>query len=118
VVLFLLSSKVYSPQYGLWLLPWFVLALPDLRLWLAFETIDVAVFVTRFHWFGTLAAVGEASGPSWIRFEVALWIRGVVLLASLIAWVLRRPEPLAIEALDLPPAQDADTHADPIGAGA
>ena len=29
IALFLLTNKVYSPQYGLWLLPWFALALPS-----------------------------------------------------------------------------------------
>ena len=52
--LFLLSNKVYSPQYGLWLLPWFALALPHLWTFLAFSLADVAVFVTRFSWFGRM----------------------------------------------------------------
>ena len=51
---FLLTNKVYSPQYGLWLLPLFALALPDLRAFVAFAVADVAVFVTRFWWFGHL----------------------------------------------------------------
>ena len=29
LVIFLLSNKVYSPQFSLWLLPWFALALPE-----------------------------------------------------------------------------------------
>ena len=45
---FLLTNKVYSPQYGLWLLPWFALVFPDLRIFLAFEATEVAVFITRF----------------------------------------------------------------------
>ena len=115
LVLFLLSSKVYSPQYGLWLLPWFALALPDLRVWLAFEAVDVAVFVTRFHWFGTIPAFGVASGPAWTRFQVAIWMRGAVLVDSLLVWVLRRPEPLAIEALGLAPQPGVDARNDPSG---
>ena len=54
LVLFLLTNKVYSPQYGLWLLPWFALALPRMRAFVAFEIADVAVFVTRFWFFGEL----------------------------------------------------------------
>ena len=54
MVLFLVTNKVYSPQYGLWLLPWFALALPSMRPFVAFEVADVAVFVTRFWFFGEL----------------------------------------------------------------
>ena len=52
LVLFLLTNKVYSPQFSLWLLPWFALAFPRLGWFAAFELADVAVFVTRFSWFG------------------------------------------------------------------
>ena len=98
LALFLLVNKVYSPQYGLWLLPWFVLALPDLRVWIAFEIADVFVFVTRFHWFATYPALGA----SWTRFEAAIWIRAAVLVVALAAWLLRRPERLAIETTPAP----------------
>jgi uncharacterized membrane protein len=96
LVLFLLSNKVYSPQYGLWLLPWFALALPDLRLFAAFEAADVAVFVTRFSWFGRLSDVG---GLPIGAFEIAVLVRAVVLAACLVAWFRRREgaaEPVAL----------------------
>ncbi len=76
IVLFLLSNKVYSPQYGLWLLPWFALALPRLVTFLAFSLADVAVFVTRFTWFGRLEG---APGASQELFEVAVLVRAAVL---------------------------------------
>jgi uncharacterized membrane protein len=87
LVLFLLSNKVYSPQYGLWLLPWFALALPELRLFAAFEAADVAVFVTRFSFFARLQDLG---GLPFDAFEVALLVRAAVLVACLLAWVRRR----------------------------
>ncbi|HZD18040.1 MAG TPA: glycosyltransferase 87 family protein, partial [Actinomycetota bacterium] len=58
LVLFLLTSKVYSPQYSLWLLPWFALGLPNLRLFVAFEMADTAVFLSRFSWFARLEGLG------------------------------------------------------------
>ena len=60
LVLFLLSNKVYSPQYGLWLLPFFALGAVDLPTFVAFEAADVAVFVTRFSFFGRSDAASEA----------------------------------------------------------
>jgi uncharacterized membrane protein len=94
IVLFLLSNKVYSPQYGLWLLPWFALALPRLVTFLAFSLADVAVFVTRFTWFGRLEG---APGASQELFEVAVLVRAAVLLWCVIWWIRRAHEPLEIE---------------------
>jgi uncharacterized membrane protein len=104
LVAFLLTNKVYSPQYGLWLVPWFVLALPDLRLFVAFEAADIAVFATRFTWFGRLAA--ETGDPAFAgfsgvplgAFELAVLLRAAILVVCLVAWVLRSsdaPSPLA-----------------------
>ncbi|MGZ5352383.1 MAG: glycosyltransferase family 87 protein [Actinomycetota bacterium] len=100
LILFLLSNKVYSPQYGLWLLPWFALALPDLRLFAAFQIADVAVFVTRFSWFGELSGFG---GVPIGAFEAAVLVRAAVLVVCVVAWV-RRPAPAARPATDDEPA--------------
>jgi uncharacterized membrane protein len=86
IAAFLLTNKVYSPQYGLWLLPWFALALPSLPLFAAFEVADVAVFVTRFSWFARLSDLG---GLPIGAFQVALVVRDAVLILCLVAWVLR-----------------------------
>jgi uncharacterized membrane protein len=91
VVAFLLTSKVYSPQYGLWLLPLFALALPSLRAFVAFSLADLAVFVTRFWWFGHLE--GLTGVEQWM-FELAVLIRAAVLVSCLVLWVLREPEVL------------------------
>jgi uncharacterized membrane protein len=100
LILFLLSNKVYSPQYGLWLLPWFALALPDLRLFAAFQIADVAVFVTRFSWFGELSGFG---GVPIGAFEAAVLVRAAVLVVCVVAWV-RRPAPAARPATGDEPA--------------
>ena len=97
LVAFLLTNKVYSPQYGLWLLPWFALSLPNAALFAAFEVADVFVFVTRFSWFGRYSGHG---GASLRLFQIALIIRAVVLVGCLVAWVLRKQdEPLPTTAL-------------------
>ena len=97
LILFLLTSKVYSPQYGLWLLPWFALAFPDLRWFVAFQVADVAVFVTRFLFFARLQDVGEGL-PQW-SFDVAVIIRAVILVGCVIVWARRSSTPEVIEPL-------------------
>lgn len=95
VIAFLITNKVYSPQYSLWLLPLFALSLPNVRLFMAFELADVAVYYTRFRWFGGLqveenAPIDEGL-PAW-AFKAALVIRMAILVAALVAWVLARSD--------------------------
>jgi uncharacterized membrane protein len=91
LVAFLLTGKVYSPQYGLWLLPWFALALPNLRLFVAFEVADIAVFVTRFQFFADYADVGPGL-PFW-AFEIAALARAAVLIVCVAVWIRTPVEP-------------------------
>jgi uncharacterized membrane protein len=91
LVLFLLSNKVYSPQYGLWLLPWFALGMVDLRAFIAFESIDVMVFFTRFSFFGRTSGYG---GLPFGVFEIAIVLRTIVLIWCLAQWVRRRTREL------------------------
>jgi hypothetical protein len=92
IVLFLLTTKVYSPQYSLWLIPWFALVLPDLRLFVAFEAADVAVFATEFWWLGRY--FNDDGLPVW-PMEVAVVARAVVLVLIVIAYVRRPTLPAA-----------------------
>jgi uncharacterized membrane protein len=91
LVAFLLTGKVYSPQYGLWLLPWFALTLPNLRLFVAFQLTDIAVFVTRFQFFAGYADVGPGL-PFW-AFEAAALVRAAVLIVCVAAWIRAPVEP-------------------------
>lgn len=90
VAAFLLTGKVYSPQFSLWLLPLFALSLPSLPLFAAFSAAELAVFVTRFRWFSELA--GQDGGVPFWTFEVAILVRAAVLVWALVLWV-RRPTP-------------------------
>ena len=110
LVVFLLTTKVYSPQFSLWLLPWFALALPNLRLFIAFETIDVVVFLTEFGWIG--AANGLQGGltdiPTWV-FELAILGRAAILMICVIEWIRRRETPPQPQPL-LPISGELRTH--------
>lgn len=89
VVAFLLTNKVYSPQYGLWLLPLFALCLPSVRTFVAFSIADVAVYYTRFRWFGELEPT-ISDGVPFGSFKLALLVRMAVLVLAVVLWV-RRP---------------------------
>jgi uncharacterized membrane protein len=104
LICFLLSNKVYSPQYSLWLLPWFALTMPRLGRFVAFESADVAVFVTRFWFFGTYTGVLH-----WVPqgvFEIAIGVRMAVLVWCLIGWVRDQIPPrglVAVQRAEAPP---------------
>jgi uncharacterized membrane protein len=95
LVSFLLTNKVYSPQYGLWLLPWFALTMPDIKRFIAFEVTDVAVFVTRFWFFAELQ--GGSGTPQWL-FELMIVLRAIVLVWCLWSWLTRDAPALVLGA--------------------
>jgi uncharacterized membrane protein len=84
LVVFLLTAKVYSPQYSLWLLPWFALVAPDLKLFLLFEAADIAAFFAVFSWLGRYTGFGGL--PIGI-LEVVVIARSLVLIAYLVKYV-------------------------------
>ena len=57
---FLLTNKVWSPQYSLWLVPLAVLALPHRRILLAWMTIDALVWVPRMMYYLGVSEQGAA----------------------------------------------------------
>jgi uncharacterized membrane protein len=95
IVCFLLSNKVYSPQYSLWLLPWFALALPSWPAFAAFEVADVAVFVTRFREFFPVYEPGGAMTSQESSFEFAVLARTAILVWCLVVW-LREESPVLV----------------------
>jgi hypothetical protein len=93
LILFLLTNKVYSPQYSLWLIPWFPLVLPNLCSFLAFEVADAAVFFTTFSWLGSQFGFGGL--PEGFALAAVL-ARGIVLMVCVAQYVLTFQEPISI----------------------
>ncbi|HEX5069275.1 MAG TPA: glycosyltransferase 87 family protein [Vicinamibacterales bacterium] len=83
LVVFFLTNKVYSPQYSLWILPWFALVLPSVGWFLVYEAVDIAVYVTSFGWQQRLLEGGGL--PQW-PLDVVLLLRAIVLIGMLVAF--------------------------------
>ncbi|MGH3917214.1 MAG: glycosyltransferase family 87 protein [Pseudonocardiaceae bacterium] len=84
VCAFLLTNKVWSPQYSLWLVPLAVLAIPRWKPLLAWMVLDALVWAPRMAYYLGLDRDGLSIEP----FLGAVVIRDVAVLA-LCALVLR-----------------------------
>jgi uncharacterized membrane protein len=90
VAAFLLTNKVWSPQYSLWLVPLAVLALPQRRILLAWMTVDALVWIPRM-----LYLFGEAKmglPEQWFTTTVLLRDVAVIALCALVIRQIYRPE--------------------------
>ncbi|WP_051005101.1 glycosyltransferase family 87 protein [Blastococcus saxobsidens] len=84
VAVFLLTNKVWSPQYSLWLLPLAILARPRWRSLLAWQATEALLWVPRMLWYlGT-----ENNGVAVEWFFVAVTVRDVAVVV-LMALVVR-----------------------------
>ncbi len=79
---FLLTNKVWSPQYSLWLVPLAVLAIPRWRLLLTWMVVDAAVWAPRMYYYLGTANKGLPEG--WFLGAVLIRDAMVVLLCVLI----------------------------------
>jgi hypothetical protein len=90
---FLLLHKVHSPQYTLWLLPFFVLLRVHWGWVVAYLVADLAMYVGIFRLFYLLDAgldVGIGGGFAAQAVMIGVWGRAV-LLAGLFVVALRVP---------------------------
>jgi uncharacterized membrane protein len=92
VVAFLLTNKVFSPQYVLWVVPLLVLARPRWRSFLLWQATEVAVLVTRYYYFAGSDDEGTGWGLGWFVGAVALRDVALVALAVLVVRDVLHPE--------------------------
>jgi hypothetical protein len=91
LALLLLASKVWSPQYGIWLLPWFAMTRIPILPYLEYQLAEVAEYLVRFHFFGTLIS---GHGIPYAVLAAIVLIRGALLIRCLLLW-MRDPAPVA-----------------------
>jgi uncharacterized membrane protein len=90
VAAFLLTNKVWSPQYSLWLVPFAALALPHRRILLAWMTVDALVWIPRM-----LFLYGEQKmglPEQWFTTTVLVRDVAVMALCALVIRQIYRPE--------------------------
>ncbi len=89
VAAFLITNKVYSPQYVLWLLPLLVLARPRWRDWWIFTVGEMVYFVAIWWHLGGYLSPGDSSADRvyWLavilRLVTQVWVVAVVVRDAL-----------------------------------
>jgi uncharacterized membrane protein len=90
VAAFLLTNKVWSPQFSLWLVPLAVLALPHRRILLAWMTIDAVVWVPRMYYL--YSSPDRGLPEQWFTAAVLMRDIAVLVLCALVIRQIYRPE--------------------------
>jgi uncharacterized membrane protein len=91
VAAFVLTNKVYSPQFVLWLLPLAVLARPRWRDILVWQAAEVVYFVAI--WWYLVGFEPEQKGlpPQWYAAAVFVHVAGLLWLVALVVRDIRAP---------------------------
>lgn len=97
---FMLLNKVASPQYTLWLLPFFALLRVRWGWWAAFQVADLLVYVGIFRWLTALQR-GMDFGLAKQSLIVGVWTKSA-LLVVLFVLLLRAKDALAAQPVQRP----------------
>lgn len=89
VAAFLLTNKVWSPQYSLWLIPLAVLAYPRWKPLLIWMALDAFVWVPRMYYY--LGTSNKGLPAPWFYGAVVLRDLAVIAVAALIVRSVLRP---------------------------
>jgi uncharacterized membrane protein len=81
---FLLTSKVWSSQFTLWMLPLLALAFPGWWAWLAFVLSDLAVFFTRAPYLANFVGDGLEGAWPYEPFGIAVLVRAAVTMVVIV----------------------------------
>ncbi|WP_174887176.1 glycosyltransferase 87 family protein [Streptomyces abyssomicinicus] len=94
VAAFILTNKVYSPQYVLWLVPLAALARPRWRDFLIWQTCEVMYFLGIWMYLAQTSGGDKAKGLplEGYQFAIVLHLVGTLFLCAVIVRDIVRPE--------------------------
>ena len=87
---FVVTGKAHSPQYALWLLPFFCLVRLRWGWWVAYMAIDLCMYVGLFRWYYALGH-GVDFGVAKQALVIGVWGRAVMLVLLFVVMLRSRP---------------------------
>ncbi|MEU9604088.1 glycosyltransferase 87 family protein [Streptomyces sp. NPDC048057] len=93
VAAFILTNKVYSPQYVLWLIPLAVLARPRWRDFLIWQACEVAYYLGIWMYLAyTTSTKHQGLPPEGYQLAIAAHLLGTLFLCAMVVRDVLRPE--------------------------
>ncbi len=87
---FLLWNKVHSPQYTLWLLPFFALLNVNTLWWAAYSAVDLTVYIGVFRFFYETQLGQGNEGAAFRAMSIGVYGRAILLAALIIIFLMAR----------------------------
>jgi uncharacterized membrane protein len=105
---FLLFNKVHSPQYTLWILPFFALINVSAVWWVAYTALDIIVYVGVFRFFWAAQYLAANPDPAYQAMSFGVQARAVLLAVLIFVFLFsseagREEEEPAEELVSHPP---------------
>lgn len=91
VAAFIVTNKVYSPQFVLWLLPLAVLARPRWRDFLIWQGAEAVYFAAIWWYLVDLTPDVRGLPPQWYAAAILVHVAGVAYLAGVVVRDILRP---------------------------
>ena len=89
---FMLTNKVFSPQFVIWLLPLAVLARPRWRTFLLWQATEVVAFFAIWYYLLHIGDENQGISDPWYFAAILLRDAALLLLASRVVHEVLRPE--------------------------
>lgn len=102
LTVFMVTNKAHSPQYTLWLLPFFCLLRLRWGWWTAYMVVDLLMYVGLFRWYYALGSAEPDYGRPYEALILGIWGR-TALLVLLFCVFLRARTALDKDPLPLEP---------------